>query len=56
MIEVGSTAVPATSSGLNAANILFSMVVLSQLFGGPDRSRITCSRFHWMALSGFWCS
>src|SRR4051794_7992430 len=38
------------------SNMLWSMVALSQLFGGPERSWYTAGLFHLIASTGFWCS
>jgi len=52
-----SFAVAANAPGAYFANMLFSIVASSQLFGGPDKSFFTAARFHSMPpFLGFWCS
>src|SRR5436190_3705091 len=56
MIECQSSFVPAISFDGYCSNMLCSIVALSQLLGGPDRSAITAALFHLIVLTGFWCS
>src|SRR5271157_139074 len=56
MIELTSLGVASTSSGDAGLSTLNSISSTDQLFGGPESSRITASRFQWIPAMGFWCS
>src|SRR5262245_44225245 len=52
MIESRSNCVKFVSAALYGSNILCSMTSRDQLFGGPERSRVTAARFQWMPPAG----
>src|SRR5438874_2229305 len=56
MIEVASKSVELVSFLEYASNMLCSITSSGQLFGGPDKSRITLGLFHLIPPAGLWCS